>query len=146
MKKSTIFVVILIYIVSVVVVGLFGISIKSYDPKVYVDDIKISVVADQGFNIVDNTDYNVKPISYDFATIYQKEMTVKLKASVEPANTSFPNVAVEYDTKQEVFTVEVVDKVYINVHFAEGGSAKFTVLSTDGKKVAHKVKVNALDI
>ena len=142
MKKSTILFVALVYIISFLVVGLFGIAVKGYHEVIYVDDIKI-VVPEQGVTITDKTDYEAETIEYSFATKYKAGLIVQLKAEVLPAETSFPEISVVYDMEQSAYTVDVVDGYYIHVAFNKKASCRFAVQSTDGNKYQVPVKIIA---
>lgn len=148
MKKSTILVVILVYIVSFLVVGIFGISIRALDKDVYVDSITISV-PEQGIKIEDKTDTTQvptfdNPYLYKYNTDFKEGgITVQLKATVLPANTTFPNIQIAYNENQEVYSAEIVSVYYINVHFYSSGTAKLSVKSTDGKDYRVDVQIRA---
>ncbi len=144
MKKSTILLVVLVYIVSFLVVGLFGISIKGYNKDIYVDEIKIVVPTQEGIDIQDVTDYTKTKKDYKFIVTYKEDMIVQLKAEVYPTNTTFPNINVVYDEEQTAFAVDIVDQFYLNITFQGAGTvAKFSVESTDGQKYQVPVTVAA---
>ena len=142
MKKSTILFVALVYIISFLIVGLFGIAVKGYHEVIYVDDIKITV-PEQGITINDKTDYEAENIEYYFTTKYSAGLIVQLKAEVLPAETSFPDISVVYDTEQSAYTVNVVDGFYIHVAFNKKASCTFRVQSTDGNKLQVPVEILA---
>lgn len=140
MKKSTIFLLILVYIVSFIIVGLFGIQTRAYDEIIYVESIKLKAVNSE--NIVEKYD---KPTeTYKFTTYYTEGLVVQLKAEVLPANTTYSEVKVSQDT--ELATFEVVEKVFINITICEGGygAIEFDVVSTDGKDLSVHAKLMIL--
>ena len=47
MKKSTVIMIFVIYVVSIVVIGFFGMKVKVYDEVKYIDKIEMSVEAEQ---------------------------------------------------------------------------------------------------
>ena len=148
MKKSTILVVALVYIVSFLIVGLFGMSIRASEKDVYVENIKITC-PEQGIKINDLTDYEQEPtfenpFLYKFNTDFvEGGLTVQFKAEVLPLETTFKNVVVSYDRNQTIFTIEMVDIYYINVHFNGKGTSRFSVKSTDGKDYTVNVQLRA---
>lgn len=151
MKKSTIFLVAVVYIVSFIIVGFFGISIKGYFEDIYVEEIRITC-PEQGVTIRDATDYDdvdeaghVR--SYDFRTFFENKegngMEILLKAEVYPLNTSFKNVDVVYDEDQSSYKPRV-EGSYIHVEIYKSSVSSFAVQSTDGKKYQVRVKIAAL--
>ena len=145
MKKSTIFALVLVYIISFLAVGLFGIATKGYHEVIYVDSIKIDC-PDLGDKIKDKTDYRDENPTYKYVAQYEEGLIVRLKAEVYPVETSFPKIAVVYDTEASVgfYTITVVDDYYIHIEFEQIGRALFSVQSTDGKKLQVPVQVTAL--
>lgn len=139
MKKSTFLIVALVYIVSFIIVGLFGASIKGYDPIIYVESISLTV-PQQATAITDKTS-SQDEYDYYYAAKYKEGMIITLKAEVKPDNTTYPEVDVSYDETQTVYTVSVVDNVFIYVSFAKKGTATFVVESTDGMKLQTSVKI-----
>ena len=147
MKKSTILVVALVYIVSFLIVGLFGMSIRALEKDVYVEKINITCL-EQGINIEDLTDYNQEPdfdnpFLYKFRTDFNEGLTVQLKAEVLPIETTYKNIILSYSQEQTVFSAEIVDVYYINVHFNEKGTSRLSVKSTDGKDYTVSIQIRA---
>lgn len=146
MKKSTIFLVVLTYIISFLVVGLFGISVRNYDSKVYVSKIVVSAPA-QECDIVRKTDESGDIPNYLFYTPYtQEEVTIKLKASVEPAEATISDLKVIYDHSVKKYTVTQDDNIYFYVNVKGNtpsgvGYAEFTIETNDGEKKQTKVSV-----
>ena len=137
MKKSTIFLLILVYIVSFIIVGLFGIQTRAYDAIIDVESITLKAVEGTGVT----GEYDSRQNLYKFRTYYEDNLIVQLKAEVLPANTTYKAVKVVADT--ELATFEVVEDVFINIAVKEGGSGvvEFSVASTDGKDLTVHAKL-----
>lgn len=137
MKKSTIFLLILVYIVSFIIVGLFGIQTRAYDEIIYVESITLKAVS--GANVTEK--YDEKRNLFTFLTYYDDNLVIQLKAEVLPANSPYQAVKISQDT--ELATFEVVENVFINITICEGGygSIEFDVVSTDGKDLAAHAKL-----
>ena len=150
MKKSTILVVALVYIISFIVVGLFGLSMRAVDKIIYVDEIKISCPQMKEQGVEDNTNYD-QVISEEnpyFTYRYRvgfKEggTTVQLKAEVTPSNATYPNIKTSDVSGQTIFTVDIENIYYINIKFNEPGTAKFFVESTDGSNYRVAIQIRA---
>ncbi|MCR5308619.1 MAG: hypothetical protein K6E21_00715 [Bacilli bacterium] len=129
MKKSTIFLIILVYIVSFIIVGLFGIQTRAYDEIIDVESISLKVVSGPIVNEKYEEDRNL----YTFYTYYDDDLTIQLKAEVLPANATNKAVKINQETKLAAF--EVVEDVFVNITVNEGGygAIEFDVVSTDGK-------------
>ena len=96
MKKSTIFLIILVYIVSFIIVGLFGIQTRAYDEIIYVESISLKVVSGP----IVNEKYEEERNLYTFYTYYDDDLTIQLKAEVLPANAT--NKAVKLNQETEI--------------------------------------------
>ena len=144
MKKSTILLVLLTYIISFFLVGIFGIAIRGFKKDVYVERINI-ICPEQGLTIEDLTDKTQDPITeYKFRTQFKDGgITVLLKGEVVPEDATEKDFSVEYDSNQTVYTIEIVDIYYIQLHFNEKGTAKFSVVSNDGTNVRSSVQFRA---
>lgn len=134
MKKSTIFLIILVYIASFIIVGLFGVQIRAHDEIIYVESIALEKVDESVYK----SSYIEGKKTYNFVSYYQDNLIVKIKANVLPANVTHGEVKVNYDS--EICKIEVVEAVYIYVTvFNDGyGSVDFDVVSTDGKDLTVK--------
>lgn len=64
MKKSTIFIIFVVYVASIIMVGFFGMSIKSFDQIQYVKSIGISIEAESH----EMYDFNPTPTGIDQTT------------------------------------------------------------------------------
>ena len=149
MKKSTILVVVLVYIISFIVVGLFGLSMRAVDKVIYVDEIKISCPQMKEQGVEDLTDTSQvadkeNPYLYKYRVGFKEGgTTVQLKAEVTPSNATYPNIKTSDVSGQTIYTVEVVNIYYINISFNEPGTAKFFVESTDGSNYRVAIQIRA---
>ena len=148
MKKSTILIVALIYIVSFIVVGFFGVAIRGYDKVNYVDYIELKV-PEQGVEYKDLTNYEVEPLhrEYDyqmkFVNVEGDGMLFILQAQVYPTNSTYKKIDLNYEQKDSFFTLEIQNDYYIHVHIKKKANIKFKVQSTDGKKLEVPVDILA---
>ncbi len=145
MKKSLILTLAAVYVVAFLVVGFLGRAVRGYDPIIYVEDILVSDP--------DNGKFLRSGVSPDYDYWYtvrttEDEVTVRLKATVYPDNTSYPTVDfdvpedenVEFSQQEGIFGIfrfhamEEVDYV----------AYTFRVVSTDGKKYAKSVGIVCL--
>ena len=150
MKKSTILLVVAVYIVSFLIVGFFGIQARGYFKDVYVEDIKLICpeqtvkVEDMGVQKDDSTGEEY----YFFKTKYQSNegqgIKVVFKAEVYPLETSFKAINVIYDDGQSAYSATIVDDYYIHLQINKKAMCRFSVESTDGKKFQKEVRVAAL--
>ncbi len=149
MKKSTILLVAVVYIISFIIVGFFGISARGYFKDVYVEDIKM-ICPEQAVK-VDNmgtiTDPDTGKDYYYFKTKFAKNdgagIKVIFKAEVYPLETSFKAINVVYDESQTVYSATIVDDYYIHLQINKVGMCRFAVESTDGKKLQREVRIAA---
>ncbi len=153
MKKSTILFVALIYIVSFLIVGFFGIRGRAYFENIYVDHITLTIATGQSITIKEQTDHEEFDDKgyvrlYRFATRFEKTeedgMKVLFKADVYPENATYKEVKPVYDSEQSVYSVSVNNLNYITLTFLEKGTANFKIESTDGAKYSIQAIVAAL--
>lgn len=140
MKKSTIFLLILVYIVSFIIVGLFGIQTRAHNEIIYVDNITLKAVDEDAVQMK----YDEKTNLYKFVTYYEDNLIVKLKAEVLPANAT--HSAVKVNASTDLATFEIVEDVFINITISEGGygAIEFDVVSTDGNDFSVAAKLMIL--
>lgn len=127
MKKSTIFLILLVYIASFVIVGLFGIQVRAHNEIVYVENISLTPINQEALV---NYKYDETNKKYTFIAYYEDGLVIQLKANVTPANATNSAVKVSYDS--EIAEITVVDSVFININVKEDGALDFSVVSTDG--------------
>lgn len=147
MKKSTIFLLVLVYVASFLIVGIFGISVKSYDSTYYVEKVNVEVAATQVVEGVDpkvirtvqeedNIRHYRTVVMFNYVEKTEEDSAgtvVRLKASVHPTNATDPGLRFEANEISDVATVTQEDnKIYFNIAFKQKGSFKFDICATDG--------------
>ena len=151
MKKSTILILVIVYIVSFFLIGLLGQAVRAYDPVVYPESIEL-VEPDHTATVMRDVEDPGKP-NYDYYFIvnpYREGMSITLKATVKPDNTSFPNVNFIRDASNTTFNLltsmddSSIETNFVVVTLNEAPSpyltARFTV-STQTPGTAIKLKV-----
>lgn len=99
MKKSTVLIVLITFVVSVVIVGVFGMKMMSYDTKIYVEEIRptkviLSTEEEIGFF---NVEEDGKEIANDYYTpriTFVKDMVIHVDYELKPADATNKNVSI----------------------------------------------------
>lgn len=154
MKKSTIFLLVLVYIASFLIVGLFGISVKSYDSIQYIESILIEIPTTQVENVTPTIGKEVKDDNIDRHMIYtirfnyiEKDLdgkintVVRLKASPYPSNSTTTGLRLQVPEESSVASVTQEDNFYFNVSFFEEEAYSFDIYATDGYGAYTTVKL-----
>lgn len=154
MKKSTIFLVILVYIVAFFAVGLFGIAIRSNYEMNYVSEILVETVDDQPTlvekshvrtektqNIVDD-EYRRYENTYNYTVDYVQGVVVKLRVKVLPTNSTYSDFSIIYENTESI-KYEKVDETLVYVTFFKKRTASFALESSDGNKTQTNVQIRA---
>ena len=107
MKKSVILVICAVYILSVCVVGFFGIKIKQYYETVNVESIQITAVTDEQGNPLEiGETVDEVPVKSVIKIINQTgKVTFKVYYQVNPANATDPTVLLNYNHSNTDITV-----------------------------------------
>lgn len=129
MKKSVAILIGIIYIVSIVIVGFFGLKIKGYDTTTYVTEV--AFVGDD----VSTMDDGTKLIVID----YSEGLTYQLQWKVSPDDATHPEVRFGYD---ETTTVGEVNQEGLITFYKKGVISVF-IHSTDGSSKNDYIKVIA---
>ena len=106
MKKSTILLLAIVYIVSFLLVWLLGQAVRAYDPVVYPTSIEL-VEPDGRAKLIENpSEETKKQFEYYYVVNpYHEGMSISMKATVKPDNTNFPNVSFIYDESNTSFNL-----------------------------------------
>lgn len=143
MKKSVIFAIAIIYVVSIVVVGLFGASIRGAAPTIYCESIEI---VDPTNSIL--TTMKVNGADYGFTIDYQENLSFSIQAKVLPTNCSFPAVDYFYNVDQNEYIIEQGEDNVANIKLKEDAEPGCLIegyaQSTDGKKLTVKFVIYAI--
>jgi len=108
MKKSTILLLVLVYVVAFFAIALFGHSIRGYNAVVEPESIEL-VDPDNQTNLKkDVKDPNTGEKLYDYYFVFENFKNtgkVRIKATVLPANTDYPNVVFTKDVQNISFNL-----------------------------------------
>ena len=156
MKKSSIIAVGLIYLVSIILVGFFGVRLKVYNPVVYVEKIVWNYSEFEnvkGYKVeIPTEEDKMQGIDYDaklrYATFGEIEnLLINIKCYVEPHNANntklnyYLNISNKFDVsinKKEDNTADII--------FNEATSAYLEVKSTDGRDLTYTIKIEVISI
>ena len=154
MKKSTILLLIVVYIAAFFIVGLIGISLRSHYEINYVSEIIVEKMEGQPNlelnrlereEIVskDDPDHARYNNSYVCDVDYVKDLVLKFKVSVKPDNSTYSTFSIDNLPKESIATIvkNVDSTVFVYVHKPLTFSFEFT--SADGNNLVSKVQVNA---
>lgn len=109
MKKSTILLLVVVYILSFFVIGLLGHSIRSYDPVIEPTGIEL-VDPNNATDVLRDVKNGNETFDYYFRYWNYKEGdTVTIKAIVKPDNTSYRDVSYIKDSQNTDFTITTND-------------------------------------
>lgn len=108
MKKSTILLLVVVYILSFFVIGLLGASIKNYDPEIYPESVELVEPDGRTTLTINPTDPDTGEKLYDYYFVYRNYSSggVRIRAIVKPDNTTYPDVIFTKDEKNTNFTIE----------------------------------------
>lgn len=154
MKKSTILLLLVVYVVSFFLVGLLGVSIRSNYILNYVNEITVELMEDQPniretkherVDLTENADEEHKRYenTYNFFTRYQENLIIKFRVKVLPVKSTYSNFT--FTTKEdEYIEYEIKDETLIYITYKARGTTMFTLESQDGNKTQTTVTVTAL--
>ena len=108
MKKSTILLLVLVYVVAFFAIALFGHSIRGYNAVVEPESIELVDPDNQTTLIKDVKDPNSGEKLYDYYFVFRNYTAtnkVRIKATVLPANTDYPSVIFNKDGRNTSFNL-----------------------------------------
>ena len=156
MKKSTILLLVIVYIASFLVVGFLGQAIKGYNPVYYPEAIELLEPDGIAYSITkDVVDSKTGEITYNYYYVvrpYKEGMSFRLKSIVKPDNCTYPDVRYFKDESDTSFNLETTDTnssieknyavITLNETPAPVITAKFNVSSTaPGSNIKLKIGV-----
>ena len=109
MKKSTILLLVVVYIVSFFVIGLLGHSIRNYDPEIYPESIEIIDPDNRTTVSKDTTDPDTGELLYNYYFVYKNYKSgdsVRIRANIKPDNCTYPDVKFTKDASDTSFKIE----------------------------------------
>jgi len=137
MKKSVVMLILVIYVASVAVIGVFGTSIAFYDEKIYVEKITcINEEAKDAEVTIDGRMMTIQKVVIDYKE--SEETTFWIQWRVFPENATFRRV--EFVSGNE--NVATVDGQGI-VRFVKKGTVTIYINALDGSKIQGIVKITA---
>ena len=146
MKKSTILLLVLVYVVAFFAIALFGHSIRGYNAVVEPESIELIDPDSQTIRSIDIKDDDTGEKLYDYYFLfknYTSSSKMRIKAIVLPANTDYPNVVFSKDERNTSFNLlnhesnpeieENFCEITLNKTLEKGKtfSAPFLVISTN---------------
>ena len=142
MKKSVILAICAVYILSVCVVGFFGIKIKQYYETVNVESIVITAVTDEQGNPLEMK--NSESGGHSVNVKVQKNTTVTFKVyyQVNPANATDPTILLNYTEKESVTVTKSPGEQAVIVVFtvkASGDSLSLTIQNNVNTSISDKI-------
>lgn len=108
MKKSTILLLVVVYVVAFFMIALFGHSIRGYNVEVEPESIELVDPDEQTTLTKDaKNPENPEEILYDFYFLFKdfdsSKNKMRIQAIVLPANTDYPNVVFSKDERNTTF-------------------------------------------
>lgn len=111
MKKSTILLLVVVYVISFFLIGLLGHSIKNYNPEIYPESIEVIDPDNKTTMSKDVRDRKTGELQYDYyfvLTNYRNGDSVRIKATIKPDKCTYPNVAFTKDASNTSFNLETI--------------------------------------
>lgn len=148
MKKSVVLIIIAVYILSVCVVGFFGIKMRMYNETVNVESVVINKVS------VDEVEIDIKSDQHGVKTAFKiceadSTVTFKVYYDVSPSNATDKSVVFDY-TKNASYTVTPVPgetAVYVTFTLEDiPVSCKITVQSKIFPQIKDTILITAVVI
>ena len=137
MKKSVIISIIAVYLLSIFVVGYFGMNIAVYDVNVYVTDIEILKVT------VDGEDCEIKTNNEGNKSVsvnYTEGLVVFIHVKVNPDDATVNNVIFSIEENNPIATIDE-EKGYLTFH--KPGPVTVTIRATDQNKIVTSIIIRA---
>lgn len=135
MKKSVVLLISLVYIISVVIVGVLGLKMRVYDEVVYVTDIVLSI---KGYEpLQKDFEHEGRLINYYYFIEYTQDMKLEIQGNVEPVEATYSHVTyyIEKGLEDVVALETSTDNNIAVVTFHQPTWLDINVQSTDGKKL-----------
>ena len=162
MKKSTFLILLIVFVLSVVVVGIFGMKIMSYNVKVYIEEITPTDVV---LNDDNNTTYRYYPNgnttdknqirkhptqanTYYVVVAYRQDLALIIDYEITPNDSTNRNlkITITSDSKGGVDGASVTESNSITldknkVIFKQKADVEITFRSTDGSNKTMKLAI-----
>lgn len=156
MKKTSVIAVGLIYLVSIILVGFFGVRLKVYNPVIYVEKIVWNYSEfenTKGFKVeIPTEEEKMQGVDYDAKLKYGtfgeiNSFLINIKCYVEPMNATdtklnyYLNISDKFDV-----TINKKDDNTADIVFNEATTAYLVVKSTDGRDLSYVIKIEIISI
>lgn len=135
MRKSVVLALIAVYVVSVCVVGYFGLNVRILNPTVYTEKIVISGVLVNDTFIKADEDADGK---YIYLT-YAEKMSVKLRYIVYPDNAT--NKEIIYSYEKSPYWMVSTDGIIVFNENSQGTALTLKIMPKDGSNVSDKITI-----
>ena len=112
MKKSTILLLAVVYIVSFFIIGLLGHSIKTYNPEIYPESIEVIDPDNRTTVSKDIYDSKTGELQYHYyfvLTNYRNGDSVRIKSTIKPDKCTYPNVKYIKDASNTTFNLDTIE-------------------------------------
>ena len=147
MKKSVILVIAVVYLVSVILIGFYGINVKVYNETTYVSHIECLT---EGYTLYDPNNPDDKAFideGFDgyINVKYTEGLVVNLKCIAKPDEAT--NKELEYRTASTNVSIsDVKEDGTVDITFSASGTAIITVVAKDGQDATLTIRVRASKI
>lgn len=157
MKKSVVLTLLAIYVLSICVVGYFGLKVRIYQPTVYAESVTITGVKDAKTGedytkkIKETTDAKGDVTRYVRINSHD-DMTITLVVEIAPDNTTNRDLIVEFSTQGVCERVENANTSgsgitqEIVIKFATNRDTTLTVKAKDSPTIYDKIKISFKNI
>lgn len=129
MKKSTVIIVAITFILSVVIVGVFGMQMMSFNTHIYVEKIiPTAIITSTG----EAAEINYDPETNEYYTTlhYSEGLTVRIDYEINPADATNNTVALTITNLNEANPQAKLDGLTISI--LRKGSVRLNYRATDG--------------
>ena len=151
MKKSVFLIILIIYVASILFIGLFGMEMALFNEKLYVTDIIITNESTEEYSVYESTQEGIIYITFFYDNTYDGNWesednpnVVQLFWKVVPEDATNRKISFSYDTSYEG-GVNPYGKVTETgtVMFKKAGSITVTITALDGSNTKTRVTVVA---
>ena len=109
MKKSTILLLVVVYIVCFFIIGLLGQAIRGYNEQIYPTSIVLEDPDHKTTVTTDVKDETTGELLFDYNFVYRNYVNgtnFRIKATVKPENSTWPNVSFTKDGENVSFDIK----------------------------------------
>ncbi len=147
MKKSVVIAIGIVYIVAIIVVGLFGQKLHIYDPTIYAERV---ICQSEDYKEYTEEEKEKRKADGCITKVgFSVGMKVELKCQVLPNNATYKELNYLYDQTQfndEIVKLQVNEDYTASLTFYEDTTVTVTVKADDGKGARLRIKIIVLDV